>query len=313
MYKRMLVPLDGSELAEVVFAYAKELAGRLSLDVTLLHVCSPTEQELAPMHRSYTEHMAGIVKLQVEAIQKKVGIQPGSKEVETRGELAVGYPAEQILSYADENDIDLILMATHGRSGIRRWAIGSVADKVLRASKVPVWLVRAGIPEEVVYDEWPRRTILVPLDGSELAESVLPHVETLAKQRGAELVDVVLLRVCDPPIISSDYPEAIMPLSWEEHVEQQMAWCKRASEKYLAGVEKQLKDAGLKVRSEALVGKPPLGNPANEIIDYANRNPFNLIVMATHGRSGISRWAYGSVAARVLLGVSSPLFLVRPR
>lgn len=309
----MLVPLDGSELAEVVFAYAKELAGRLSLDVTLLHVCSPTEQELAPMHRSYTEHMAGIVKLQVEAIQKKVGIQPGSKEVETRGELAVGYPAEQILSYADENDIDLILMATHGRSGIRRWAIGSVADKVLRASKVPVWLVRAGIPEEVVYDEWPRRTILVPLDGSELAESVLPHVETLAKQRGAELVDVVLLRVCDPPIISSDYPEAIMPLSWEEHVEQQMAWCKRASEKYLAGVEKQLKDAGLKVRSEALVGKPPLGNPANEIIDYANRNPFNLIVMATHGRSGISRWAYGSVAARVLLGVSSPLFLVRPR
>ena len=309
----MLVPLDGSELAEVVFAYAKELAGRLSLDVTLLHVCSPTEQELAPMHRSYTEHMAGIVKLQVEAIQKKVGIQPGGKAVEVRGELAVGYPAEEILSYADENDIDLILMSTHGRSGIRRWAMGSVADKVLRASKVPVWLVRAGIPEEVVYDKWPSRTILVPLDGSELAESVLPHVEAVAKQRGAEIVDVILLRVCEPPIISSDYPEAIMPLSWEEHVEQQMALCKRASEKYLARVEKRLKDAGLKVRSEALVGKPPLGNPANEIIDYANRNPFNLIVMATHGRSGISRWAYGSVAARVLLGVSSPLFLVRPR
>lgn len=313
MYKRMLVPLDGSELAEVVFTYAKELAGRLSLDVTLLHVCSPTEQELAPMHRSYTEHMAGIVKLQVEAIQKKVGIQPGGKAVEVRGELAVGYPAEEILSYADENDIDLILMSTHGRSGIRRWAMGSVADKVLRASKVPVWLVRAGIPEEVVYDKWPSRTILVPLDGSELAESVLPHVEAVAKQRGAEIVDVILLRVCEPPIISSDYPEAIMPLSWEEHVEQQMALCKRASEKYLASVEKRLKDAGLKVRSEALVGKPPLGNPANEIIDYANRNPFNLIVMATHGRSGISRWAYGSVAARVLLGVSSPLFLVRPR
>lgn len=313
MYKKMLVPLDGSELAEVVFAYAKELAGRLSLDVTLLHVCSPTEQELAPMHRSYTEHMAGIVKLQVEAIQKKVGIQPGGKAVEVRGELVVGYPAEEILSYADENDIDLILMSTHGRSGIRRWAMGSVADKVLRASKVPVWLVRAGIPEEVVYDKWPSRTILVPLDGSELAESVLPHVEAVAKQRGAEIVDVILLRVCEPPIISSDYPEAIMPLSWEEHVEQQMALCKRASEKYLASVEKRLKDAGLKVRSEALVGKPPLGNPANEIIDYANRNPFNLIVMATHGRSGISRWAYGSVAARVLLGVSSPLFLVRPR
>ncbi len=313
MYKRMLVPLDGSELAEVVFTYAKELAARLGLDVTLLHVYSPTEQELAPMHRSYIERAAEIVRLHSEEVQKKSGIQPGSKEVETRGELAVGYPAEQILSYADENDIDLILMATHGRSGIRRWTIGSVADKVLRASKVPVWLVRAGIPEEVVYDKWPRKTILVPLDGSELAESVLPHVEAVAKQRGAELVDVILLRVCEPPIISSDYPETIMRLSWEEHVEQQMAWCKGASEKYLAGVEKRLKDVGLKVRSEVLVGKPPIGNPADEIIDYANRNPFNLIVMATHGRSGISRWAYGSVAAKVLLGVSSPLFLVRPQ
>jgi nucleotide-binding universal stress UspA family protein len=313
MYKRMLVPLDGSELAEVVFAYAKELAARLSLDVTLLHVCSPAEQELASLHRAYIERAAEIVRRHSEEVQKKAGIQQGSKEIATRGELAVGYPAEEILGYADENDIDLILMATHGRSGLRRWAIGSVADKVLRASKVPIWLVRAKIPEEVVYDQWPRRTILVPLDGSQLAESVLPHVETVSKQRGTELVDVILLRVCEPPIISSDYPEAIMPLSWEEHVEQQIAWSKRASEKYLARVEQRLKDAGLKVRSEVLVGKPPVGSPADEIVDYANRNPFNLIVMATHGRSGISRWAYGSVTARVLLGVSSPLLLVRPR
>ncbi len=313
MYERMLVPLDGSKLAEVVFAYATELAGRLSLDVTLLHVCSPKEQESAPMHRAYVERAGETIRHHLEEIQKKAGIQPGSSAVATRGELAVGYPAEEILSYADENDIDLILMATHGRSGIRRWAIGSVADKVLRASKVPVWLVRAGIPEEVVYDQWTRRTILVPLDGSELAESVLPHVEALVKQLGTELVDVILLRVCEPPIISSDYPEAIMPLSWEEHVEQQMARSKRVSEEYLTKVKKRLKDAGLKVRSEVLVGKPPLGNPADEIVDYANRNPFNLIVIATHGRSGISRWAYGSVAARVLLGVSSPLFLVRPR
>ena len=65
-------------------------------------------------------------------------------------------------------------MATHGRSGIRRWIMGSVADKVLRASKVPVWLVRAGIPEEIVYVKWPKITVLVPLDGSELAESLLP-------------------------------------------------------------------------------------------------------------------------------------------
>jgi len=306
VYKRILVPLDGSELAEVVFTYAKELAGRLDLDVILLHVCSQEEYELLPIHRAYIERAAEIVRRQSEEVQQRTGIQPGGKAVEARGELTVGHPAEEILRYAGENDIDLILMATHGRSGIRRWAMGSVADKVLRASRVPVWLVRTGIPEEIVYDKWPRRTMLVPLDGSELAESVLPHVEVLAKQRGAELVDVVLLRVCEPLAMPSDYPPT-MPLSWEEHVEQETAKRKGMGGQYLAGVEKRLKDVGLRVRSEVLVGQP-----ADEVVDYANRNPFNLITMSTHGRSGLGRWVYGSVAEKVLLGVSSPILLVRP-
>jgi len=313
VYKRMLVPLDGSELAEVVFNYAKELAGRLDLDVILLHVHGPGERELVPLHRAYVERAAEIVRRQSEEVQQRTGTRPGGKALEVRGDLAEGDPAEEILRYADKNKIDLILMATHGRSGVKRWAIGSAADKVLRASKIPVLLVRAGIPQEIVYDQWPRRTMLVPLDGSKLAEAVLPHVEALAKQRGAELVEVVLLRVCEPPVIISDYPEAVMALTWEEHVEQATAWSRRVAEQYLAGVEKRLKDAGLRVRSEVVVSEFPGRNPAYDIIEYANRNPFNIIVMATHGRSGVSRWAYGSAADKVLQGVSSPVFLVRPR
>jgi nucleotide-binding universal stress UspA family protein len=251
--------------------------------------------------------MAESIKLQSRDVQKKTSAKPGSKAVEARGELAVGYPAEEILRYADNNNIDLILIATHGRSGVKRWAVGSVADKVLSASKVPVWLVRADIPEEVVHDEWPKRTVLVPLDGSELAESVLPHVEALAKQRGAELVEVVLLRVCYPPEISSDYPEASMPLSWEEHVKHEMTWAQQGSEQYLADVQRRLKGSGLNVRSEVLMGKP-----ADEIIKYVKDNNINLIVMATHGRSGLSRWAYGSTADKILRGATSPIFLVRP-
>ncbi|MBE9501658.1 MAG: universal stress protein [Chloroflexi bacterium] len=305
MYRRMLVPLDGSELAEVVFTYAKELAGRLDLDLIFLHVYSPEQSEFASIHRAYVEQAAEIIKRHSEEVQQRTGIQPAGKAVEARGEVAVGHPAEEILHYADENDIDLILMATHGRSGVRRWAMGSVADKVLHASKVPVLLVRAGIPKEIVYDKWPSTTILVPLDGSELAESVLPHVEAVAKQRGAELVDVVLLRVCQTPVIPSNYPQ--VTYLTQEEAQKETAKYKRRVEQYLAGVEKRLKDVGLKVRSEVLVGEP-----ADEIVDYANQNPFNLIVMATHGVSGFTRWALGSVADRVLLGVSSPIFLVRP-
>ena len=307
MYKRMLVPLDGSELAEVVFTYAKGLAGRLGLDLILLHVCSPEESELAPMHRAYIERAGEIVKRQSQEVQERKGIKSGVKAIEARVEMAVGRPADEILRYANEGDVDLILMATHGRSGIGRWVMGSVADKVLRLSKVPIWLVRAGIPEEIVYDKWPSRTMLVPLDGSKLAESVLPHVKALAKQRGAELIDVVLLRVCERGVISPDYPEATMPLSWEEHVKRATDFYKQVSEQYLAGVEKRLKDAGIRVRSEVLMGKP-----SDEITEYATKNPFNLIFMTTYGRSGLSWWPLGSVADRVLHGVSSPIFLVKP-
>lgn len=307
MYKRMLVPLDGSETAEIVFVYAKELAGRLNLDVVFLHVCSPDERELVPMHQAYVERVAEKVRQESEEVKEKAGAQPGATAIEARGELAVGYPAEEIIRFADDKGVDLILMATHGRSGLGRWTMGSVADKVLRASKVPIWLVRAGIAEEIVFDKWPEQTILVPLDGSELAESVLPHVEALAKQRGSERVSVRLLRICEPPIIPLDYGEAI-PIGWDKQVEQQTARCQELAGQYIASVQKRLEDAGVRATGEVLVGRP-----ADEIVDYANRNPFNLIAMATHGRSGISRWAYGSVAEKVISGVSCPIFIFRPQ
>jgi nucleotide-binding universal stress UspA family protein len=314
MYQRMLVPLDGSELSEAVFPYAKELAGRLGMDVILLHVHSPEESGTIPLHRAYIEHKAVLVKRESQEVQDKVGGRAGGREIKVWGELAVGYPAEEILRFAAEKDTDLILMATHGRSGIKRWVMGSVADKVLRASRVPVWLVRAGIPEGIVYDKWPKRTILVPLDGSELAEAVLPHVEALAKQQSAELVEVVLLRVCEaggasgyyPPSARFETPTGAVHVMPRDFARATAAKQKMLAKQYLTGIAKQLRDAGLKVRTEVCVG-----DPAGEIIAYTSSSPFNLIVMATHARSGLSRWAYGSVATKVLQGVSSPMFLVR--
>ena len=310
MYQKMLVPLDGSELAEVVFTYAKELAGRLGLEAILLHIGTPEEKDFIPMRQAYIERAAETVKQQVQEVQQRQGVKPGVKPAGVRGELTEGYAAEEILRYVEENGIDLILMATHGLTGSKRWTVGHVTDKVLRASKVPVWLVRAGAPDEVPYDKWPKKTLLVPLDGSEMAESVLPHIERLAKQTGPELVEVVLLRICEPPLAPSYYvPEfAGASLNWGEYIQQEVAACKHTAKEYLIGIEQKLKDAGVSVQSEV-----PAGKAADEIVDYANKSPFNIIVMATHGRSGISRWVYGSVAENVLRDVSCPLFLVRPR
>ena len=204
MYRKMLVPLDGSELAEVVFTYAKELAGRLDLDIILLQVARRANDTM-PMRQAYIEHAVETIRQQSHDVQQETTGKQAGKPIEVRGEVVVGYAAEEIIRIADENKVDLILMATHGRSGIRRWTMGSVADKILRAASMPVWLVRAGIPNEIVYDQWPRTTILVLLDGSERAEAALPYAETLAKQRGTEQVDVVLLRVCEPLPTSAYY------------------------------------------------------------------------------------------------------------
>ena len=319
MYQRMLVPLDGSELAEVVFTYAKELAGRLDLDIILLHVTRQAAENTMPMRKAYIDRAVEAIQRQSQELQDKTAAKKEGKPIEVRGEIVIGYPADEILRFADENKVDLILMATHGRSGIKRWTMGSVADKILRATKIPVWLVRAGIPEEIVHGQWPT-TILVPLDGSEQAESVLPHAETLAKQRGAEQVDVVLIRVCEPPSRPSYYlsepgvtyaplaePETIdAQINWKKYLDDEMAKSRQAAEKYLEKVEKKFKDIDISVRSEVLEGRA-----AEEIVEYANKNPFNLIVMSTHPRSGLRRLVYGSVTENVLQGVNRPVLLVK--
>lgn len=145
--------------------------------------------------------------------------------------------------------------------------------------------------------------MLVPLDGSKLAECVLPHVKELAKD--CHVDEVILLRICEPPVILADYP-ANMPHGWEEHVKEETAFSQQQCSLYLGEVEKQLKAKGLNVRVESR-----LGNPAQQITDCAEENEVDLIIMASHGRSGISRWAYGSVAEKVLHATCVPVLMIR--
>ena len=145
--------------------------------------------------------------------------------------------------------------------------------------------------------------ILVPLDGSELAESVLPHVETIA--RGCSVVEIILLRVCEAPSILADYPEG-SNRNWEKHVERMTTNAQQQCNVYLGDVEKQLRDRGFNVMIESRLGKP-----AEEIINYASENKVDLIIMASHGRSGVSRWAYGSEADKVLRSSCVPVLLVK--
>jgi nucleotide-binding universal stress UspA family protein len=307
VYKKMLVLLDGSQLAEIVFPYVKELAGRLDLDVIMLHVYSQAMSGFAPMYKNYIESTAKNIGMQINQIQSSIS--PTAKPAEVRGELVMGYHADAILRFAEDNNVDLIMMASHGRSGAQRWTIGSVADKILRAAKVPVWLVHADTDKSIPFDQWPSRSLLVPLSGSDVSAVVIPHAKALAKQKGAPM-DVVLMEIVEPPITPSYYsPELTgMPLNWGQFVEQEIARSKNAAREYLTSIENEFRKEGINVSSVILTG-----TPAEEIATYAGKNPYTVIVMATHGRTGLSRLVYGSVAQSVLFGVTNPMVLVRPQ
>jgi nucleotide-binding universal stress UspA family protein len=309
VYKNMLVPVDGSKLAESSFDYAKELGGRLGTNVTILHVVNPGESETLPMHRAYVSHSAEVVRRRISDIQKRLGKKQGAEVPHVSGEVVVGHAAEEILRYTGEKGVDLIVMSTHGRTGMWRWVLGSVADKVLRASPVPVLLVRSEAAGKGGFEKWADITVIVPLDGSPLAETVLPHVQALAQQIGNEMLKVVLIRVCEPPPTPA-VPGAEIPFDWQRLMDENWAACKKTTKEYLTGVENHLKQTGLQVRSEPI--EQMKYSVAEEIVEYANKIPLSLIVMATHGRSGASRWAYGSVAHKVLTGSSCPILMVRP-
>lgn len=310
MNRKIVVPLDGSELAERALHYARSPAARIGAEVILLHVCGPEECHceaekctVQPMHRVYVEYTAQMLRNELESV--------AADRIEIGWEVLVGDPATEIVNYARQQNADRIIMASHGRSGVSRWILGSVAEKVARESPVPVAIIRASA-EEAERSDSPDRKILVLLDGSEMAEQVLPYAIEHAEMSGRE---VFPLRVCDPPDIGSpffyhltqlEYPPA-KPLKREDYVEEVMAKCKDETKEYLARIEKRLKDEGLKVSLEILAGKP-----SDEIVDYIGKHSFNLITMSTHGRSGLTRWAYGSVADRVLHSATSPLLLVRP-
>ncbi len=274
---------------------------RLGSDITLLHVCSTWEGEFLSAHREYIERAAETLSRQSEVVAW-TSTRLQSRRARVRGELTVGHPADEILRYAEDNNVDIIIMSARGRSGIRRWAVGGIADKVLRASSVPVLLVRGYVPEEALHDEWPGRAILVPLDGSEFAESVLPHVEALAKQVGTQRECVVLLGVCEPLTAPSFHP-GVTP----EEQQADLGKRRQSSEAYLVSVQERLQSAGIRATFRVLVGRA-----AEQIVEYSYANPQSLIVMASHGQSGPARWVYGSVAHRVLLGASAPLLMVRP-
>jgi nucleotide-binding universal stress UspA family protein len=294
MFDKILVPLDGSELAEVTLWYAEGLAGRMSSSITLLIVLSPEDLKSRYMYDCYIKELAERIK--ADAKQRGAGKKGG--EIKVDYEILKGDAAEEIVDYADKARISLIIMSTQGRSGVRRWALGNVANKVLRATGKPVLLIRAKGAKPDVYRERLVK-VLVPVDGSKESESILRYVTYMATELDLE---VTLFHAWVRE--SEDIPFT------KEGLEQ-INQLRKRREDYIKRMETRLKRKGVNVNS---VFKEVLtGGAAEEIIKLAEEGDFSMVTMSTHGRSGLGRWIFGSNAEKVLEGGSTPLLLVRPR
>jgi nucleotide-binding universal stress UspA family protein len=311
----IVVPLDGSELAAQVMPHVRTLAPLLDAHVHLLRVVPATppgdseswaqvlisvygapESEAA--RRDHHNDVIEELHQQAQAYLDTQAQMLRSAGIEVTSEVRTGSPAETIVEVAAAHMPGaLIAMATHGYSGLRRWALGSVADKVIHATDAPVLLVR-GQAQPVVQ---PPRRILTPLDGSGLSRQALPLASEIARAARAELI---LLRAV-VPMIEAYIGAPVLGRPLVENSETLNALYEYALD------ELKAEAASLRAEAPRVLTRAIIGYPAEVIIDEAREMDVDLIVMATHGYSGLRRWALGSVADKVLHATTTPLILVR--
>jgi nucleotide-binding universal stress UspA family protein len=299
MVRRILVGLDGSPLAETILGSARALARRLGAELVLLHVTHVPQTVRVVAPGPTLDEIVAQERVRAKGYLERVARSIGEGGLAVRTVVRVGEAAAEIVGYAERERVDLIALATHGRSGMQRWLYGSVADGVLHTSTAPLLLLRTGAEAASSY---PFRRVVVPLDGSHLSESALALAEELAR---ALAVPIVLLRVIEfvglafaaDPVASSyvDYQRILDTL--QEDAEQ-----------YLASVASGLREKGLEVETLAQVGVAPV----DTITRHAREHPGSLLVLSTHGRTGWRAVVLGSVARRVALLADGPVLMVRP-
>jgi nucleotide-binding universal stress UspA family protein len=260
MYKKILVPLDGSELAEVALPYAEELAGKLDSEITLLYVSdlSRDNNSAEDPHQIYLQKIADAIK---DNAARYSGKAKTGQAVDVKPVILTGNPADKIVNYADSENIGLIVMATHNYSGIKRWALGSVADRVIKTTTRPVEIIRAKGDQPDVRENTILNKVLVPLDGSNEGEAIIPYIEELASSLK---IKVVLVQV-----LSSGYATVDNYIQLNE---QQIESDKVTAAAYLDNIRVGLKEKGIDIADEAGSGIViRFGNAAEEIIQLADK------------------------------------------
>lgn len=314
MYRSILVPLDGSPFSEHALPYALSIARRTGASVQLLNVLTPIATLYAEAPLFIDEHLEQRLRdRQVEAQAKYLN--QVAKRIEAVAPVKVvklmddGDIAPTIRAQALRGKADLIVMTTHGRGMLGRFWLGSVADELVRESPIPVLLMR---PSEEAVDltrEPPLKHFLIPLDGSELAEQMLPKVIALGRLLDA---DYTLMRVVKPvgTVMPVGDPGAVgfqVEALMERIATLQQKLVKEARD-YLERMAASMRESGLTVGSRVDVAD----QPATAILEDAVPSQVDLVALETHGRRGLSRLFLGSVADKVIRAAPVPVLVHHP-
>ncbi len=300
MYRTILVPLDGTDFGEQALPVAMAIARRSGARVILAHVHELSAHELATH-----EDLGFADRTELEGRKKewqwlaRTAAEMTATGVPTTATLLDGPPADALERHAQDVAADLVVMTTHGRSPLVRAVLGSVAGPLAGRLGVPTVLVRPAEPGMAPGRPAPARHLLVALDGTPGAETMLPAAAELAGAMGAR---VTLLRVVDA-VTHSDLGASVVMLPYVDGVGTEQL--QEAATAYLERIAAPLRKSGLDVRTRVVVHPVP----ASAILEEAHALGCDLIALESHGGSGLARFILGSVADSVVRGATTPVMV----
>lgn len=301
MYEVIMVPTEGSDLERPAIALAVRLARRFEAELRLVRV-EPTELavEATPGVGSYFVTDAAISETRLTQLRYLEALGSECREfggIRVITTLEDGPVAPTLKEYAERYEVDLIVMSSHSRGGIARITMGSVADFLIRRADIPVIVVKAGLYSMTTDPNNTFNRIVVPLDGSELAEEILPHVVDVASRLRAT---VSLLRVLTPHTYSQkEIMQAGLPW-WQDDI--------TIANAYLDQAAAYLTAKGLVVSKDIVLSE----NVPTAILDYSTRSKADLIAIATRGVGGVGRFVFGSVADEITRKSGTSLLVLHP-
>jgi nucleotide-binding universal stress UspA family protein len=296
MFEHVLVPLDGSSLAESILPHVLSIAGTCKAQVTLMHVLdqSPPLTPVDPGSWSFRKAEGRAYLHKISDGLYDLGWQCGTV-------LDEGHAAERIIQYARDNQISLIAMSSHGQSGLSGWNISSVVQKVLFRSSTSVLLVPAYRNFHFDLTELRYKRICVPLDCSQRAEYVLPMAAKLASSSHGSLL---LAHIVPRPGMPSHLPLSPREIELGDLVVERNH---RVASKYLEGLQYRLSSDKYHVQKCVQISE----NPIEALHELVEQEGADLLVLNAHGYSGGCRWPYGSVTLSFIAYGTTPLLILQ--